>query len=368
MSGSGPPRHILHADLDAFFASVEQLDRPDLRGKPVIVGGSPQGRGVVAACSYEARAFGVHSAMPVRTALRLCPSAVLVSPRFDRYREASQQVMDIFHHISPLVEPLSLDEAYLDITQAVAEGISPVEVGRSLKERVHEVVGLVISVGLATSKTVAKIASKMGKPDGLVVVEPGTERAFLAHLLLRQLPGIGPKTEERLEAAGVRVLAQLAALSDDWLEATFGKRGPELAAMARGADPRPVAPVRSAKSVGAEATFPQDLGAIQELCRELAGLGRRVARRLQVEGVQGRTVTLKLRLSDFTTFTRSVTLAAPTDNPTVILQVAQWLLEREMAPGRRFRLLGVSVSNLGPWGQLALIPLAPGEPRAILSP
>ncbi len=319
MSGNSPSRHILHADLDAFFASVEQLDRPDLRGRPVIVGGSPQGRGVVAACSYEARAFGIHSAMPVRAALRLCPSVVLVSPRFDRYREKSQQVMEIFHDISPLVESLSLDEAYLDITEAVVEGISPVEVGRSLKQRVQGVVGLVISVGLATSKTVAKIASKMGKPDGLVVVAPGTEQAFLAPLLLRQLPGVGPKTEERLAAAGVRVLGQLAALSDDWLEATFGKRGPELAAMARGADPRPVAPVRPAKSTGAEATFPQDMGALQDLCRELAGLSRRVARRLQEEGVQGRTVTLKLRLSDFTTFTRGVTLAAATDDATVIL-------------------------------------------------
>ena len=347
-------RHILHADLDAFFASVEQMDAPALRGRPVLVGGRPEGRGVVAACSYEARAFGIHSAMPMRTARRLCPSAVVVSPRFDRYHQVSRQVMDIFRSITPVVEPLSIDEAYLDITEVVAAGTAPAEVGRALKERVRQEVGLAISVGGATSKAVAKIASDVSKPDGLILVEPGTEGAFLAPMPVRRLSGIGPRTEQRLAEVGIHTLGELAGQSEERLEATFGKRGRELRAMSCGEDPRPLTTERVVKSVSAEETFPQDVGEWEDLSQKVARLSRRVARRLEEAGTGGRTITLKLRISDFTTFTRSMTLAAPTHDASVIQGVAQRLLERELTAGRQFRLLGIGVSSLATWGQLEL--------------
>ena len=368
-----PVRHILHADLDAFYASVEQRDRPELQGKPVLVGGSPEGRGVVAACSYEARAFGVHSAMPMRTALNLCTFAVVLLPRFDRYREVSQQVMDIFHSITPLVEPLSLDEAYLDITDVVTRETTPAEVGRALKARVRQDVGLTISVGAATSKSVAKIASDASKPDGLVVVEPGTEAAFLASMPVRRLAGIGPKAEQRLAESGIRLLGDLARQSEEWLVTAFGKRGPELGAMSRGEDPRHVIPVQPAKSMSAEVTFAQDLADADSLSQRVIHLSRRVAQRLEEAEAKGRTITLKLRLADFTTFTRSVTLAIPISDASVIQEVAQRLLEGEMGAGRRFRLLGVGVSNFTASGQLELFdsqgpPAFPDMPHGVLSP
>ena len=249
------PSAIIHADLDAFYASVEQLDNPELRGKPVLVGGSPERRGVVAACSYEARAFGVHSAMPMRTAVARCPRAIVVPPRFDRYAEVSRRVMAIFRATASVVEPASLDEAYLDVT-AAAHRSSPRAVAESLKAEVKRVTGLNVSIGLAVSKSVAKIASDMDKPDGLCVVPPGAERAFLAPLPTRKLPGIGPKTSKLLEDEGVATLGELAAKSDAWTERRLGRRGPELARQARGEDPREVAPRSGAKSVSAETPSP----------------------------------------------------------------------------------------------------------------
>ncbi|HEY7801494.1 MAG TPA: DNA polymerase IV, partial [Dehalococcoidia bacterium] len=229
-------RTILHADMDAFYASVEQRDRPELRGTPVVVGGSPEGRGVVAAASYEVRAFGVRSAMPMSRALRLCPEAVRVSPRFDRYGEVSRQVMAVFRQMTPLIEPLSLDEAFLDITEQVNPYGGAEAAARWLKTEVRRVTALNVSIGGGTNKTVAKIASDAGKPDGLLIVPPGGERAFLAPLPIRALWGVGPKAEAALAAAGVHTIRDLASADPGQLERMLGSRGPVLAEMARGID------------------------------------------------------------------------------------------------------------------------------------
>ncbi len=252
-------RTIVHADLDAFYASVEQLDNPELRGKPVVVGGSPEGRGVVMAASYEARRFGVRSAMPMSRALRLCPRAVRLPARFDRYSELSRDVMTIFREVTPLVAPLSLDEAFLDATDHMDRFDGPESLGRHLKGEVRKRTGLVLSVGIAANKLVAKIASDTGKPDGLVVVPPGTEAAFLAPLKVRALWGVGPKTEAVLHAAGFHIIGQLAAAEPAHLETSLGSRGLWLHDMARGLDDSPVHTEHERKSVGAENTFPRDL-------------------------------------------------------------------------------------------------------------
>ena len=262
-------RYILHADLDAFYASVEQHDNPALRGRPVAVGGPPEARGVVAAASYEARHHGVRSAMPMRTALRLCPELVRVSARFDRYREVSQAVMGIFHDLTPLVEPLSMDEAYLDVSaQVPPEHLE--KTGRDLKARVREVTGLAVTIGGGTSKSVAKIASQQAKPDGLLLVAPGTEEAFLAPLEVSMLWGVGPVTTAMLNRMGIRTIAELAARDQEWLRKALGTRGPELQRRARGQDHDPVVPTRETKSVSAETTLAQDVSDASTLQTELA--------------------------------------------------------------------------------------------------
>ena len=346
--------YILHADLDAFYASVEQKDNPQLQGKPVLVGGRPEQRGVVAACSYEARSFGIHSAMPMRTALRLCPNAVVVSPRFDRYREISAKVFSIFRSTSPLVEAVSLDEAFLDITGIIKASSAPIDVAKDIKRRVRSEIDLAISVGVASSKSVAKIASDSSKPDGLMVVEPERAREFLAPLPVRKLWGIGPKTEERLLAKNIRTLGELAAQPDGWLETEFGKRGPMMKSWSLGQDNRPVSFERPIKSVSAEVTFAQDMNDPDGLTDELFRLTNRVVQRLKRTGIMGRTVNLKLRLSDFTTLTRSVTLPAPVQEVTIVNHIAQEILKKELTTGRRFRLIGVGVSNFASTGQLPL--------------
>lgn len=346
---------IIHADLDAFYASVEALDNPLLKGKPVLVGGSPEGRGVVASCSYEARSFGVRAAMPMAQAMRLCPHAIVTPPRFHRYEEMSGKIMALFRSITPLVEPISLDEAFLDITHLGERGVPMTVAGRSLKERVKAETGLVISVGVASSKSVAKIASDACKPDGLLVVEPGQERAFLSPLPVKDLWGVGPRTEERLQAEGILTLGDLARQSDAWARQRFGKRGPELLALSRGEDHRPVLPEHEAKSMSAEVTFESDLSDPEAIAFQLSKLCLRVALRLAREGVKGRTVTVKLRLADFTTFTRSLSLPAPVSDAAAIQRAAQHLVSKETRPGRRFRLLGVGVSNFTGEGQLSLL-------------
>jgi DNA polymerase-4 len=349
-------RTIVHADLDAFFAAVEQTDRPELRGKPVVVGGPPEARGVVAAASYEARRFGVRSAMAMSQALRICPGAVRVSPRFDRYAEASRQVMAAFRSLTPLVEPLSLDEAFLDVTEQVERSGGPKALARRLKEEIGESTGLTISIGVASNKTVAKIASDLEKPDGLVIVPPGAEAGFLAPLPVRALWGIGPKAEAALARAGIRTVGGLAEADPLALDRLFGSRGPQLQRMAQGLDPRPLVTAHERKSVGAESTFPRDLAVGPELKEQLGRIADGVARRLAREGVAAQTVALKLRYADFRTITRQTSRAHPTDDAAEIRGTAESLLASVAGPGDRFRLLGIQCSRLvkGKGGQLRL--------------
>ncbi len=341
-----PLRHIIHADMDAFYASVEQHDRPELRGRPVLVGGSPKGRGVVAAASYEARPFGCRSAMPMARAVRLCPQAEVVPPRFPRYREVSDQVMAIFRQATPLVEPLSLDEAFLDITHRVQDGADPAAIARWLRETVRRETGLTVSCGVATSKSVAKIASDHDKPDGLTLVPPGRERAFLAPLPIRDLWGVGPRTADRLTRAGVKTIGELAQRPLPWMIERFGVRGEWFFRLARGEDDRPVYLTREAKSISAEQTFAEDLADPDTLAETVADQAARVVRRLRRAGLRARTVQLKLRLADFTTFTRRRTLPIPTDDQAPIEAAAREILAAEVGRGRSFRLVGTGVSNL----------------------
>ena len=338
-------RHIIHADLDAFYTSVEQLDDPTLRGRPVVVGGSPESRGVVASASYEARRFGVHSAMPMATALRLCPNAIRRPANFPRYREVSRRVMAIFLEFTGLVEPVSLDEAFLDVTESVSPERGADYIARSLKERVKAEVGLTISVGVATGKSVAKIASEIDKPDGFRVVPPGSEREFLRPLAVGQLWGIGPKRVELLKAEGIHVIGELASQSEEWFVRIFGKMGLRMRSLAVGKDDRKVEVGRETKSISSETTLARDTGDKEVLRDLVVRLSQDVALGLKKNSLQGRTVKLKLRLSDFTTFTRQRTVAEPVKSPEEIIRTANSLLEVEMAPGRLFRLVGVGVSG-----------------------
>lgn len=339
-------RTIIHADLDAFYASVEQLDNPELRGKPVVVGGSPEGRGVVAAASYEARAFGVRSAMPMSRALRLCPDAIRVSPRFDRYHEMSRVVMGIFRSVTPLIEPLSLDEAFLDVTGRHDEYGGAKGLAEYLKREVKQETGLTLSIGLGTNKTVAKIASDMKKPDGLVIVAPGREAAFLAPLPVRALWGIGPKSEQALVAAGFKTIGDLARAKPEHLEELFGKRGRELWDMANGRDDREIVTDWERKSVGAETTFSRDLPDGPELRQEAGRLAREVAERLREVRMLSRTVALKLRYHNFHTITRQISRPTPTQDVDDIRDAVEGLLTAATKPGDRFRLVGIHCSNL----------------------
>ncbi|MCE2405513.1 MAG: DNA polymerase IV [Dehalococcoidia bacterium] len=351
--GGTIPRYVLHADLDAFYASVEQRDNPELKGKPVVVGGSPEGRGVVAAASYEARTYGVRSAMPMRTAFRLCPHLVRVSARFPRYHEVSRQIMSIFRDLTPLVQPLSLDEAYMDIGRV--ESMEHAEdTARELKERVRRETLLAVTIGGGTSKTVAKIASQMAKPDGLLMVEAGAEQEFLHPLDAGSLWGVGPKTAQMLKRNGIVTIGDIAGSDDDWLRRTFGKRGPELKERAQGLDNEDVSTHRGTKSVSAETTMAEDIGDEETLVEIASRLGHGVAQRIRRNGLQGKTVSVKLRLSDFTTFTRQITLPAPTADEDIIARESCALLRREIKPGRKFRLVGVGVSNFQEDYQLAL--------------
>ena len=349
-------RYILHADLDAFFAAVEQRDNPELKGRPVVVGGPAESRGVVAAASYEARRYGIRSALPMRTAFQRCPDLVRVSPRFGRYREVSSQVMGLFRSLTPVVQPLSLDEAFLDISERVTPGRVE-EVAQGLKARVRRTVGLVVTIGGGTSKTVAKIASQLAKPDGLMLIEPGEERAFLGPLDVGLLWGVGPKSAVLLREHGVTSLGHLAICDEAWLQQTFGVRGPELKRRAAGTDQERVMTHPKTRSVSAEVTMPNDVEDETSLVERVERLARRVGERLQSAGLKGKTVQVKLRLADFRTFTRQAALPAPTDDAEAILSVASKLLRQELGPGRRFRLVGVGVTVSEGAFQLSLFPL-----------
>lgn len=339
-------RAILHVDLDAFFAAVEQLDHPEWRGLPVIVGGSPDGRGVVSTASYEAREYGIHSAMSAARAVRLAPpETVWARPRFERYSEISKAVMDILADASPHVQQVSIDEAYLDVSPGEHAMVDPIAVARTIKERVAQL-GVTLSVGISASKTVAKIASDFDKPDGLTVVWPGQEAAFLAPLPIRAMGGIGPKTASRLNAFGVHTLGELAALDDPTVTQLLGANAVSLVRRARGESSGTVHVREPVKSVSNERTFAADVRDAEDIRRALLSLSERVARRLRRKGLAGRTVHVKVRFSDFTTRTVQRTLPAATDEEAAIFPVAQELVRSVWNPGVGVRLLGVGVTGL----------------------
>ena len=337
-------RAILHVDLDAFFAAVEQLDHPEWRGKPVIVGGDPGRRGVVSTCSYEARAFGVRSAMSSARAAQLCPQAIWTRGSYERYREMSHAVRAIFADETPLVQPVSVDEAYLDVTPGRYIAEHPVAIARRIRARVAEL-GITCSVGVSAVKSVAKIASDHDKPDGLTVVCPGEEAAFLAPLPVRAMPGIGPRTAERLVALGISTLGELAALDDITASEVLGSHGVGLVARAAGCDARDVHENEAAKSVSNERTFATDVREIADVDGALAALASKVGQRVRRSGLAGRTVTVKVRFSDFTTKTVRRTLPVPTDDETVFGPVARELLASAWSPGIGLRLLGIGLSG-----------------------
>ncbi|WP_318204649.1 DNA polymerase IV [Streptomyces sp. SCL15-4] len=356
---------ILHLDMDAFYASVEQASKPSLRGKAVVVGGLGP-RGVVATASYEARVFGVHSAMPMAQARRLAPNAAYLVPRFTLYRAVSEQVMALLRELSPLVEPLSLDEAFVDLEAGGAawDEESARRTGERLRADIRAVTGLTGSVGLAASKMLAKIASEQAKPDGLVLIEPGAERELLAPLPVRTLPGVGPATGDHLRRAGITTVEELAEAGEDELVRLLGKaHGQALYAMALARDERPVVAEREAKSVSVEDTYDVDIHDRLRVGLEVRRLADRCVRRLRGAGLSGRTIVLKVRRYDFSTLTRSETLRGPTDDPVVIREAAARLLDSVDTTGG-VRLLGVGVSGLADYTQEDLFAQAMPVPAA----
>jgi DNA polymerase-4 len=331
--------------MDAFYASVEQRDNPALKGRPVAVGGQPTQRGVVAAASYEARQFGVRSAMPMSRAVRLCPELVIVHPDFSRYKAASNQVFAIFREVTPLVEPLSLDEAYLDVTTNSWQEPLATTVARRVKERIRADTGLTASAGVAPNKFLAKIASGWQKPDGLTVISPDRVEPFLQRLPVDALWGVGPVTAEKLRKHGIERLVDVRSAEPDSLREIVGSLAEWLRQLANGIDDRPVVANRETKSSGSENTFPEDLTDLNSIRQEVAEMAQHAAVWLERQSVLARTVTLKVRYSDFTTITRSHS-APPTRDAAVIVARAIELLERTEAGSRPVRLLGVSVHNL----------------------
>jgi len=345
--GGRERRSIIHVDMDAFFASVEQLDDPTLRGRPVIVGGSPRTRGVVSTASYEARRFGVRSAMPTGRALALCPSAVVVAPRMQRYAEVSRTIRRLLADYTDLIEPVSLDEAFLDVTATVQRtGRSATALGREIKERIARETGLTASVGVAPNKLLAKLASDLRKPDGFVVLDEAAAERLLPEMPVRQLWGIGAKTEASLNRIGVFTIGDLRRMDHGLLVRLFGSRAEELASLARGIDPRPVESRQEIRSIGTETTFPEDILNRERLVATLGGFAREVADRLREHRFLARTVTLKVRLADFTNLARSQTLTRPTDEEGILLSTALLLLDRAATEGHPVRLIGLSASNL----------------------
>jgi DNA polymerase IV len=357
------PRTILHLDLDAFYASVEQLDDASLRGRPVIVGG-PSRRGVVCAASYEARRFGVRSAMPTARARKLCPDGVFLPPRFERYGELSERVFGIYRRYTPLVEPLSLDEAFLDVSASRALHGSGRDIAAAVKRAVRAECGLSVSAGIAEVKLAAKIATDLGKPDGLVEVPHGGVAAFLAPLPASRLWGVGHVTEEALRRIGIATIGDIARTPDAALAAVVGAtHARDLRALARGEDPREVVPDEAAKSIGAEDTFGEDLAEAAALERELLAQAARVGRRLRGAGVAGRVVTLKVKYSDFTLVTRRATLDRPTDDDRAIFEAARALLAR-VDLARPVRLTGISVSAFAAEAERAQLDMFAPAPTA----
>lgn len=348
------PRRIMHIDLDAFFVSVEQVLNPDLKGKPVVVGGKPDRRGVVAAASYEARAYGVHSAMPLLTASRLCPQAVFIEGNYQRYREASQKFMAILADFSPYLEPLGIDEAYLDATGFESLHGSINNMAQKIKRRVKDELGICASIGIASSKVVAKIASDASKPDGLLEVSPGDEHSFLAPMAVNKLPGIGRKSEQILKNLGISTIGQLAALPAGVLKSHIGAYGSLIHDHASGIDDRRVEPPAAAKSISRETTFARDTRDAEMVQATLRYLSERVGSELRQKVMLARCVALKLRYADFTTNTRQQTLPQPADTDQAIFTTGLKLLKNELQRGKQaVRLIGIGVSNLVEVGKQA---------------
>jgi DNA polymerase IV len=338
-------RKIIHIDMDAFYASVEQRDNPELRGKPVAVGGSRE-RGVVAAASYEARKFGVHSAMPSVTAKRKCPELIFVKPRFDAYKAISRQIREIFAAYTPVIEPLSLDEAYLDVTEYL-RGISATRVAEEIRARIRADTALTASAGVSYNKFLAKLASDYKKPDGLFVITPKMGPAFVESLPIRKFHGVGPATAAKMKGFGIETGLDLKAQTLDFLQQHFGKAGPHYYWIARGIDQRTVQSDRLRKSVGAENTFPADLHTLEAARDALQEIADKVWQYCEGSGVRGRTVTLKVKFSNFKLITRSRTGQAPIGTLSELDQLSNELLEPLFPVARGIRLLGVSLSSLG---------------------
>jgi DNA polymerase IV len=344
---AGPPRTILHVDMDAFYASVEERDRPELKGKPLIVGGTG-GRGVVAAASYAVRCFGVHSAMPMAEALRRCPDAICIPPRMARYQEVSAQVFEIFHDFTPLVEGLSLDEAFLDVTASLRLMGDGIAIATEVRRRIREATGLTASVGLGPNKLLAKIASDLNKPDGLCRIGSDNVHAILDRLPVQKLFGVGQKSLPGVQAAGIHTFGNLRHATEATLWRAFGKHGKAMRDRAAGVDDRPVEPNREEKSISAEETFAVDIRTAAQLERQLTQLADRAAARLRAHALAAGLVTIKVRRGDFTTYTRQRPVLPPTQVTAVIEGVAQNLLKDWLRsqPHAAVRLLGVGVGDL----------------------
>ena len=339
------PRKIIHVDMDAFYASVEQRDNPDLRDKPVAVGGSRE-RGVVAAASYEARKFGVRSAMPSVTARRKCPDLIFVKPRFEAYKEISQQIRAIFAEYTPIIEPLSLDEAYLDVTENLQGIASATEIAERIKAKIRAETQLTASAGVSYNKFLAKLASDYRKPDGLFVITPAMGPSFVETLPVERFHGVGPATAAKMNRLGIFTALDLRAKDEAFLQAHFGKAGPHFHGICRAIDPRPVRADRVRKSVGAENTFPRDLTSLDDMRAELSPLVDKVWRYCESTGVRARTVTLKVKFADFRIITRSRSSVAPIADLSTLASISIELLAAQYPVPKGVRLLGVSLSSL----------------------
>jgi len=340
-------RKIIHIDMDAFYASIEQRDHPEYRGKPIAVGGSPEGRGgVVATASYEARKYGVKSAMPSKQAQHLCPDLIFVRPRFEVYKSVSRQVRQIFQRYTDLIEPLSLDEAYLDVTQDKLQINSALEIAHHIRQSIKDELQLTASAGVSVNKFVAKIASDLNKPDGLTFIGPSRVESFVESLPVEKFFGVGKVTAQRMKSLGIHTGADLKKLSEPELRRNFGKSGSFFYRIVRGIDDRPVQPNRAAKSIGAEDTFPFDLTTLGEMKEELLKISRNVSKRLLQHRLKGRTISLKIKYHDFRIITRSLSLPESTDDRDVIWRTACTLLEATDPEDKKIRLLGISLSNL----------------------
>jgi DNA polymerase IV len=348
ISGEGMNAHrkVIHVDMDAFFASVEQRDNPDYRGKPLVVGGSPEKRGAVAAASYEARQYGVHSAMPSRTAIQRCPHLIFVPPRFEVYRGISEQIRAVFKRYTDLVEPLSLDEAYLDVTVNHLGITSATEIAKQIKESIQAETGLTASAGVSGNKFLAKIASGMNKPNGLTLILPDEAESFVEGLAIEKFYGIGPATTEKMHELGIRTGLDLKQWTESDLVKHFGKVGTFYYQIARGIDERPVNPNRIRKSIGAETSYDPDLEDKAAIEKALEAIAQEAYRRIERHGAKGRTVTLKIKLADYRQMTRSRTVLNLITNESEILALSQELLRGIALQNEKVRLLGITLSSL----------------------